>query len=101
MTCKDIKSDVLTKLLHGIKKEGEVTHIFKYLLYNTEQELGGAVFPTDGAEADKAGQKGDNLVAREFGQTDNTVQSEMVFLHNVKQQTDVIIVGNDGTLRLL
>lgn len=87
--------------MHGIKKEGEVTHIFKYLLYNTEQELGGAVFPTDGAEADKAGQKGDNLVAREFGQTDNTVQSEMVFLHNVKQQTDVIIVGNDGTLRLL
>ena len=66
----------------------------------TEEKLLVGVLAADGAEVEKAGKEGDDLVARETGEAHQTVQRELA-LESVEQLADVVVVAEHGALRLL
>ncbi len=96
------------------------------MLQQAEEELGSGVLPADGAEADEAGEEGDDLVAGKTGETDYLVQRQTTLkfqsrqafggflktvggllkavsyaLHDGEQVADVVVVGEHGALGLL
>ena len=75
-------------------------HAIPCCLGNGEQELLVDVIAADVAEADKASQQGDDLLAGKTGEKDDTVQ-RLQTLNGGEQQADVIVVGDYGSLRLL
>ena len=46
------------------------------MLRQAEEKLGSGVLPADGAEADEAGEEGDDLVAGKAGEADYLVQRQ-------------------------
>ena len=70
------------------------------MLQQAEEKLGSGVLPADGAEADEAGEEGDDLVAGKAGEADYLVQRQTA-LHDGEQMADVVIVGEHGALGLL
>ena len=74
--------------------------LIQLISYHPKQKLLPNVLPFHCAETDEASQEGDDFVAGETSTLDNLIQ-RLLALHDLKQTTNVVVVGEYGSLRLL
>ena len=72
----------------------------RYALRQRKQEMLVDILTSHVAKTEEAGKEGDDLMTGKARSANKLIEG-LLFLQNIKQQLDVVVIGQDGTLGLL